>query len=462
MHWTQRFKKFLLLDVRKPKSPLPRRAPDESGIALFMVLGAVAVLSVLVTEFTYITQVNQRMAYDGLDQLKAHYLAKSGYKIALLRLKAYQQVKALVSGQGGQLPIPKGILEKIWNFPFFYPIPKNVPGMSAGDKDRIDKFMKESKLEGSYNSVIESESSRFNLNSIFAQFAGEPGPSPSPSASASADMDAEPNASPSPKASYNPDAARKSLHEYLVQIWDQKVQEDQDFAEENHDFHLDDFEDNLLAWSDVHYEQRRPHNLQTTKLKRAPFFTVDELHMVAPINDAIFNLFAPNFTAGTTPGINVNTLKEKTLKALFPAMLKEEVAEFFKFRDAPDKDNSFKDGEDFFTYLQGKVPSLGGEKGIKLLRSDFEKRQLRFVAEESIFRINVEARVNQATRLLEAVVMLLPVKSTPTPSASPKAGEAIPPKPPAASPPLSGPGMTDNDEKGSAATGLKVIFMRIL
>ena len=49
----------------------------------------------------YIAQVNETLAFDGRDQLKAHYLAKSGFKLSLLRLKAYQQVKAYAETMAG-------------------------------------------------------------------------------------------------------------------------------------------------------------------------------------------------------------------------------------------------------------------------------------------------------------------------------------------------------------------------
>jgi hypothetical protein len=114
------------------------RARDTSGIALFMVLSAVSVLSILVTEFTYIAQINQRIAYDGVDQVRAHYLAKSGLKLSLLRLKAYQLVGAFSSNKdnaGMGIPaLPKSILEKLWSFPFFFPIRPDLPGLSEGDK----------------------------------------------------------------------------------------------------------------------------------------------------------------------------------------------------------------------------------------------------------------------------------------------------------------------------------------
>ena len=64
--------------------PVPKKQLDDhgqrshGGIALFMVIAAISVLSILVTEFTYISQVNQKLAFDGLDQLKAHTWPRAG------------------------------------------------------------------------------------------------------------------------------------------------------------------------------------------------------------------------------------------------------------------------------------------------------------------------------------------------------------------------------------------------
>jgi hypothetical protein len=135
-----------------------------------MVIAAVSVLSILVTEFTYVAQINQKIAFDGLDQVQAHYLAKSGLKLSLLRLKAYANVKNFIKGMGGGADkmVPKGLVDKVWSFPFFYPIPTDIPGMPPSDKEKVQKFQKASNLAGKFSSIIESESGRYNLNLLLA------------------------------------------------------------------------------------------------------------------------------------------------------------------------------------------------------------------------------------------------------------------------------------------------------
>src|SRR5690606_23392023 len=122
-----------------------KRLKDQSGIALFMVLSAIGVRALLVTEFTYVSQLNQKIAYDGFHRLQALYLAKSGLKLSLLRLKAYKTVNGFLKKddkKGGAPPVsvPKTMVEQIWSFPLVFPIPSELPGLSATQKSAIEKF----------------------------------------------------------------------------------------------------------------------------------------------------------------------------------------------------------------------------------------------------------------------------------------------------------------------------------
>ncbi len=389
-------------------------AQDSSGIALFMVISSISVLAILVTEFTYIAQISQSIAYGGLDQTQAHYLAKSGLKLSLLRLKAYQQVKKFAdsmsksmgaSGGGGVPGVPRSMIEKIWNFPFFYPIPSNIPGMSPSEKAMVEKFEKDANLEGKFSAVIESESSKYNLNLLLAAYAPNPNPSSLPQGTPSPTPTA--GATPTPVPSYSPQEARDSLGEFVDNILRRKFEDDSDFASNYRDFRLEEFMDQVVSWADRTYERRTSSNQDKIPTKRAPFYSVQELHMLPSIDDELYNLLAPNFTVNPTPGININTMQEATLHALIPRMTKEEVKEFFKYRDSEEVDNSFDSLDEFYKYLQKSVGFFkGSQQAIDEFKSSLIKRNIQLVTDESQFKITVRAQVNQAIRTIEAWVTL--------------------------------------------------------
>jgi general secretion pathway protein K len=422
-----------------------------------------------VTEFTYVAQLNQKLAYDELDQVKALYLAKSGFKLSLLRLKAYRTVKNLMANQGsGASAISPSDLDKIWNFPFFYPIP-SIPGMSLGDKEAISKFQKESNFEGSYSSVITSESSRLNLNMILAGFQGaSPSPSPSPSKKpADPNQSGNPNpnpnnppgASPSPSPSFDPEAARKSLQDYFQAILQNKYDADPDFQSEYRDFRIEDFMDNLVAWADPTYERRQSGMGDNTAFKRAPFYSVTELHMLPGIDDQLYDLFSPNLTVSRTPGVNVNTMQETVLRALVPQMTPQEVEDFFKFRDDTEQDNHFKDADSFFKYLSNSVQALRGDDAMNKFKDDLNKRNVRIVTDESEFKITVKATVNQSVRTLEAWVSLTDDNKSSTSSNKTPGTNPTPSPTPG---PSGSQGNSTNNASQAPDTGLKLNFMRIL
>lgn len=432
----------------KPESGSPVRS--ESGVALFLVIATITLLSILVTEFTYVAQVNQRMAADSLDQLKAHYLAKTGYKLSLMRLKAYAAVKGVVAqaggDQGGGIPgVPRRLLDSIWSFPFMYPVPTEIPGLSPADKDTIKKFQDESGLQGKFSAVVESESSKYNLNLLLAPFAPTE-PQPGPSASPSPGPSGTPGA-----AKFDPAVARTSLQEYLGRILDAKFQADEDFADQYRDLRLEDLIDDLAAWADRSYEKRGGANREVYPPKKAPFFSVTELHMIPGMDDQLYSLFAPSLTVSTTPGINVNTMKEHTLRALVPQMTqKEQIEEFFKFRDSDTEDNAFKTADDFFEYLKANVFG-NDDQELGDYKTQLTQRNLRIVTDETEFKITVQASVNNSTKTLEAWVTL----------GSQAKDSKSKPKTPAV--PAGLPQTTNPDgSKQVPDPGLRVTFMRIL
>jgi hypothetical protein len=99
-----------------------RRPIDHQGVALFIVLASMATLAIFVSEITYTAQINQKLAYDRLDQVKAQALAKSGLRLSLLRIRAYSELKKTIgkisetAGANAAMidsVVPKAMIEKI-------------------------------------------------------------------------------------------------------------------------------------------------------------------------------------------------------------------------------------------------------------------------------------------------------------------------------------------------------------
>jgi general secretion pathway protein K len=85
----------------------PRK--DERGVALIMVVVAIAILTVVATEFSFNARVDLQMATNSRDEVRAYYLARSGLGLSRLLLK--------FQGQLDKMPLPNlgDIIGKLTN-----------------------------------------------------------------------------------------------------------------------------------------------------------------------------------------------------------------------------------------------------------------------------------------------------------------------------------------------------------
>ena len=210
-----------------------RKPIDHKGVALFIVLASMATLAIFVSEITYTAQINQKLAYDRLDQVKAQALAKSGLRLSLLRIRAYTELKKTIgkisetAGANAAMldsVVPKAMIEKIWAEPITIPFTGDISSLPGEMKDAITKFRKDSSMEGKLYISIQAQSNKINLNSTLPSFAVLATPSPSPGRpgtpgattpqTPAAPADGSASASPTP-VSYDPEQSRQALGEQL-------------------------------------------------------------------------------------------------------------------------------------------------------------------------------------------------------------------------------------------------------
>jgi hypothetical protein len=177
--------------------------------------------------------------------------------------------------------------------------------------------------------------------------------------------------------------------------------------------------------------------------------------MVHPIDDALYDLLASNFTTFVTPGINVNKIEEPMLRALLPGITDEEVAQFFKDRDSEEVDGTFKSADDFFKYVEGHVAAFKGSTTLDDLKARLVKQGIQILTDAEIFKITVVAEVNKATRILEAWVLL---ENSDEKSSSKSGGSKASANPTDQNTDPNSPGKTSTAQPNAA--GLRLLYMK--
>ena len=71
---------------------IPLRRKRRSGVALLVAITTMSILTVLVTELTYVSRMRFLTAYHQKDRTQAYWLAKSGVNIYILVLAANKQL----------------------------------------------------------------------------------------------------------------------------------------------------------------------------------------------------------------------------------------------------------------------------------------------------------------------------------------------------------------------------------
>jgi type II secretory pathway component PulK len=389
---------------------------NKRGVALFIVLTSMATLAIFLGEITYTAQINQKLAYDRLDSVKATALAKSGFRLALLRIRAYTEIQKLIksAGSAADAVVPKEMLQKIWNEPIIIPFTGDISMLPNSVKDAVEKFRKESGMEGKLYITLQSQSNKFNLNSYIAPFAPPPSPTPSPSPGEPLKKGPE----------FSSEEARNLLADQISETMKKKFEEDEPFRETYRNLKVADLADDIMAWNDLTYDSMRAQSAPLP-YKRAPFYDISELHYLPNVDDGIYDVLAPAYSTGVDSSINVNKIQMVALKTLIPSMTEEERKKFFEFRDRTggttdaekknDQANNgakkdeeeggpFKSVDDFHQWIGKNVASFNSATTQQEFKDNLVKRGITITVDESQFLVHIEATVNQTKRTLEAIV----------------------------------------------------------
>lgn len=340
---------------------------SERGAAILLAVFSLAMLIYIAVQVSYDTQVEYVAAVQSVNRLKAYYAAKAGVELSLLRISLYKKAMA---GLGGTLgDNAQQLLDPIWQLPFSWP-PLMPDDLNAVHKDQILTTVKESLMEAQYVTTIEGEGGKLDINDL---------------------------ASPSEEYA-------KKVRAQLLQIFEVEKENNPEFERRYANFNFDELLNNIADWVDEDKDGRNGRNesdpyqdreLENSELPpNQPFKTLDELRMVAGMDDTLFELLRPKITVYGTKGINVNTASPELLKGLDPQITDEVIAEILKRRADPSEGGPFKNEEDFFAFLR--------TQGVRTERLAELDMPLLFDAEYN-FRIISSGRVGNVRREITAI-----------------------------------------------------------
>jgi type II secretory pathway component PulK len=295
---------------------------NQKGVALLIVLSALAVLTTAVVEFTYHSRINYKLAVNTKQRLQAFYLAKSSYNLSMLLLKYNKQAESMM--EKAQENIEGFQMEPLYRM---MPLSSELlRGMAGGqldalfggedegdegsedesgledsqselednlnylEREEIEKFLD---FEGDFSSEITEEQIKYDLNRVFGI----------------------------ETTSKTYDNIKKMLRSILM------LPQFVDYFEEINE-PPDQIVHALTDWVDLNGMINEYDNLQRGsedslysdlpyKPKNGKFMTVSEMRLVAGITDEIYKKLSPFVTVYTkSEKINACLAGDEMTKAL--------------------------------------------------------------------------------------------------------------------------------------------------
>lgn len=356
--------------LNKASNQMTRPLRNRAGVALVVAIAAVALITYLAMEVMYDTTVEYTVNSQALNRLKAYYAARSGLEISLLRLKIYQTVMSQHGEQIKKSPMA-GMIDQIWQFPLSWPI--SIPSaLNSVDTDMLKDTTKESIMDANFETDIRDEGSRLDLNDLVSRSK----------------------------------TLRELAKKRLMDIFKQKLEQDEKFSQEYGNFKFDELINNIADWmsdknSSANGGDKRSGYEELNKEKEAyppnrGFRTLQELHLVKGMTDVFYDMIAPSVTIYGMRGVNPNVASKEVLKSLDVGITDAVAEKIIARRDNPQK-GPFSDKDDFWKFVEG-------EGQARLQNKDYKDIPLFFDGLSS-FRITSRGKFASAERTIDVIVV---------------------------------------------------------
>jgi len=372
---------------------------QKGSIAIMMVITAVILITPVVVNFTFDTNIAKLKVYNIEQKAKAKLTAESGLKFAMARLRLYKEAYNYVQNNKAlKDSVKPQILDMLWNFPFIYPVPITNK-TSLIQKQGLEKFHEEVKLDGNLTLSIANISNKINLNMVRISLLNE------------TEKKRDPNYQP-PTEDEMKFSVESQLFTALKNGIDAKLLVDDVFNAKHSGIEVNNLVDILklnitdpVAAETMENSQMSLFQDQNSQPKYSPFMSFSEVYTLPEWSDDLVALVENEFTVHGAMMIDLNQITDKMLKLLFPEITEDESAEFFKYKNDPDDPKHFNSTDEFKNYVVN-IGHLMKESEFDTLMANFKKLGVQFGPTPTLFKIISSAKLERGSYTITAYVTI--------------------------------------------------------
>ncbi len=391
---------------------------NEKGVAILLVLTSITILTYVLVDFTFGTKINKIRIQNSEDKAQARFNAQAGLIFAMSRLKIYKEAfNLLEKNKGLKERVGDTNLEKIVTLPFYYPLP-DIPDANLIQKGAISEFKEKIILQGKLSVNITTVSGFLNVNNL----------------KIIKKVEKDPNApQEEEKEAAEPihESTEKKLVEMLRDAIDDKRETDEEF-----DLTYGGLDPEILIGElkyyinyPTDYDESEKATVDSNFLesnitpKHAPLSSLEELYLLPSWNDEVVDLIKDRLTVHEAVIIPLNKINSNQLKVIFPSLTKDQIVEFFRYRDGVMAENlpphPFKSEKDFKEYIVNELAAVD-DTGYQAAIKSLENAGLTLGIAGKLFKVVSTGQFGRATFKITAFVDL-PIK--PPPKKKPKSPE---------------------------------------
>ncbi len=391
---------------------------NNKGIALFLVLTAITVLTLVLGDFLFETHINKMKSYNIQDREQAKLNAESGLALAMTRLRLYQAAyNYLEQNQTAKDMVGMTVINKVWDVPFLYPIPV-ISSMDVRQKGVLEKFSESVILEGEVSTQIENISNRINLNLLRVE-AMVAAPQAQDQSSTNQEQDQNQPSTISQVFIDLIEAARQTQRENRT-ITPELEEIDPEYLVSSLKFYISDPESEY----DDPFREKVASDYSSARVapKFAPLGSSSELNQVLGWTPEIIELIENEITVHGALMIDVDQITQTLLKLFAPQMTVEQVKKFYEWKNDPKVPQVFTGIESLKNYLV-TVAGVVRETDFDEKVAQLTAAGLIFGASPTLFRILSTGSYQRSSLSLQAYVTLPPLPTEPVLKAPPPAEE---------------------------------------